>query len=131
MSHIQAQSRVDAIYKQIDSGISSGTLSVISLNGTSADTKQSITVIDNRTGNKYDIPIKDNTINAPPFLKMTKGGVKGLRLYDPGFMNKRKPKPKMGQNLVCGNKYFLLVPALPCPAPRYTGFVCTHTTHIP
>lgn len=41
-----------------------------------------LTVIDNRTGQNLVIPIKNNTIEATVFAKL-----KGLKTYDPGFMN--------------------------------------------
>eukprot|EP00457_Paulinella_chromatophora_P004739 gb/GEZN01004752.1/.p1 GENE.gb/GEZN01004752.1/~~gb/GEZN01004752.1/.p1 ORF type:complete len:461 (-),score=68.96 gb/GEZN01004752.1/:501-1883(-) len=43
------------------------------------DKKQSVTVTDNRTGETYEIAIKNGTLDAQLF--------KGLRLYDPGLMN--------------------------------------------
>ncbi len=47
-----------------------------------------LTIIDNRTGNQYDIPIIDGTIRATD-LKQIKAGADagGLATYDPAFMN--------------------------------------------
>jgi len=42
---------------------------------------QSLTIVDNRTGKKIDLPIQNNTVVATKFLDF------GLKLYDPGFMN--------------------------------------------
>eukprot|EP00252_Welwitschia_mirabilis_P013522 TRINITY_DN2973_c0_g1_i5.p1 TRINITY_DN2973_c0_g1~~TRINITY_DN2973_c0_g1_i5.p1 ORF type:complete len:410 (+),score=68.81 TRINITY_DN2973_c0_g1_i5:331-1560(+) len=49
----------------------------------------SLTVIDNRTGKKLQIPISEGgTIKATEFKKLTTGGNdKGLKLYDPGYLN--------------------------------------------
>jgi len=57
--------------------------------------EESLTVIDNRTGQTFKIPVKDNSINATAFKQMkaapgsreedeTEGG---LRVYDPSFQN--------------------------------------------
>src|SRR5438309_7269475 len=47
-----------------------------------------LTIIDNRTGQKYDIPITDGTIRAMD-LRQIKAGADdfGLMTYDPAFMN--------------------------------------------
>jgi len=47
---------------------------------TSAEKKESLTVIDNRTGKRYEIPVKHNTIDASKF------GQSNLKVYDPGYM---------------------------------------------
>lgn len=46
-----------------------------------------ITVIDNRTGKKFDMKLKNGTIPAPEFFKIRAPGVPGIRLYDPALMN--------------------------------------------
>ena len=48
----------------------------------------SLTVIDNRTGKKYELPIQDGTIRAMD-LRQIKAGADdfGLMTYDPAFMN--------------------------------------------
>jgi len=74
----------------IHTGIQSNRFS-LSPNTCASDTvsgKQSLTIIDNRTGKKYEFPIKHSMIIAKQFLdiKDDKGG-NGLKLYDPGFMN--------------------------------------------
>jgi citrate synthase len=48
----------------------------------------SLTVIDNRTGKKYELPIQDGTIRAMD-LRQIKSGADdfGLMTYDPAFMN--------------------------------------------
>src|SRR6188508_698307 len=47
-----------------------------------------LTVVDNRTGKKYDLPIQDGTIRAMD-LRQIKAGPDdfGLMTYDPAFMN--------------------------------------------
>jgi citrate synthase len=49
---------------------------------------ESLTVIDNRTGKKYELPIQDGTIRAMD-LRQIKTGPEdfGLMTYDPAFMN--------------------------------------------
>ena len=46
-----------------------------------------LTIIDNRTGKKYDIPIKDGAIKATDLFQIKVGEDDGLVSYDPGFMN--------------------------------------------
>ena len=47
-----------------------------------------LTVIDNRTGKKYDIPIQDGAINATDLRQIRASEEdSGLVSYDPGFMN--------------------------------------------
>jgi hypothetical protein len=72
----------------IHTGIQSNRFS-LSPNTCASDTvsgKQSLTIIDNRTGKKYEFPIKHSMIIAKQFLdiKDDKGG-NGLKLYDPGI----------------------------------------------
>jgi citrate synthase len=53
--------------------------------GTSTDT---LTIIDNRTGKQYDVPIEDGTIRATELRKIkTDDDDFGLMTYDPAFMN--------------------------------------------
>lgn len=58
--------------------------------------RQSLTVVDNRTNKVYEIPIKNNSIQATDFkkIKAESGSDRkedeteqGLRLYDPAYMN--------------------------------------------
>ena len=50
--------------------------------------KNTLTVIDNRTGKQYEIPIQDNTVRALD-LRQIKTGAEdfGLMTYDPAYMN--------------------------------------------
>ena len=52
------------------------------------DGNDSLTVIDNRTGTTYQIPIVDGTVHAPDFrqIKAHEGDF-GLMVYDPAFTN--------------------------------------------
>ncbi|GAA97939.1 uncharacterized protein L969DRAFT_52420 [Mixia osmundae IAM 14324] len=63
-----------------------------------AGQEQSLTVVDNRTGKKYEVPIKNNAIQATAFKQMkapfltgerkeNETDTAGLRVFDPGFMN--------------------------------------------
>src|SRR3954471_17797535 len=47
-----------------------------------------LTIVDNRTGKKYDLPVRDGTIRAMD-LRQIKNGPDdfGLMTYDPAFMN--------------------------------------------
>jgi citrate synthase len=57
--------------------------------GASAAAPQdSLSVVDNRTGQQYQIPIEDGTIRATELRKIKTGGDDfGLMTYDPAFMN--------------------------------------------
>ncbi|KAK8086827.1 hypothetical protein PG994_001801 [Apiospora phragmitis] len=60
-------------------------------------TRQSLTVVDNRTGKTYEVPIKDNSVLATDFKKISaQPGPndrkedetdQGLRVFDPAYMN--------------------------------------------
>jgi citrate synthase len=49
---------------------------------------ETLTIIDNRTGKKYEIPIRDSAINAADLrqIKVSEGEF-GMLSYDPGFVN--------------------------------------------
>ena len=49
---------------------------------------ETVTIIDNRTGKKYEIPIRDGAINATDLrqIRVSEDDL-GLVSYDPGFMN--------------------------------------------
>src|SRR4029078_10824777 len=46
-----------------------------------------LTVIDNRTGKKYDIPIQNGAIKAADLFQIRVSEDDGLVSYDPGFVN--------------------------------------------
>jgi citrate synthase len=53
-----------------------------------APSQSSLTVTDNRTGKRYEIPIKDGTVHATDFRAIkTSADDFGLMTYDPAFMN--------------------------------------------
>lgn len=49
--------------------------------------KQSITVVDNRTGKSFELPITHDTIKASDLNKIKGDGFAGLRSYDPAYFN--------------------------------------------
>jgi len=50
--------------------------------------KETLTIVDNRTGKSYEIPIRHNTIDAQKLNQIkAKPNLPGLRSYDPGYMN--------------------------------------------
>merc|ERR1719499_2973431 len=50
--------------------------------------KDSVSVVDNRTGKKYELPISNNTIKAKDLSQIKLPGARiGLRAYDPGYTN--------------------------------------------
>jgi len=50
--------------------------------------RDSLTVVDNRTGRSYELPIVDGTVRAVDLRQMKgPGGESGLMSYDPGFAN--------------------------------------------
>ncbi len=46
-----------------------------------------LTIIDNRTGKKYDIPVQNGAIKATDLFQIKVSDDDGLVSYDPGFMN--------------------------------------------
>src|SRR5438132_8011128 len=47
-----------------------------------------LTIVDNRTGKQYDLPIQDGTIRAMDLRQIKTGSDDfGLMTYDPAFMN--------------------------------------------
>src|SRR5215475_4515160 len=48
---------------------------------------ETLTIIDNRTGKKYEIPIQNGTIKATDLYQIKVTEDDGLVSYDPGFMN--------------------------------------------
>jgi citrate synthase len=48
---------------------------------------ETLTIIDNRTGKKYEIPIKNGAIKATDLFQIKVADDDGLISYDPGFMN--------------------------------------------
>ncbi|XP_072995540.1 citrate synthase, glyoxysomal-like [Typha latifolia] len=59
------------------------------ITGSPADLAGSLTVVDWRTGKKYEIKVSDEgTVRATDLKKITTGkNDKGLKLYDPGYLN--------------------------------------------
>lgn len=50
--------------------------------------KESLTVIDNRTGQRYELPINEGAVRALEFRKIKKDeGDFGVMVYDPSFLN--------------------------------------------
>ena len=49
--------------------------------------KDSLSVVDNRTGEKYELPIKDGAINATDLGKIKSPSGAVTRSYDPAYMN--------------------------------------------
>jgi len=57
---------------------------------------ESLTIIDNRTGKKYDIPVEHGTINAMDLRQIkASDGDFGLMSYDPAFTNTASCKSKI------------------------------------
>jgi citrate synthase len=48
---------------------------------------ETLTIIDNRTGKKYDIPITNGAIKATDLFQIKVNEDEGIVSYDPGFMN--------------------------------------------
>jgi citrate synthase len=48
---------------------------------------ETLTIIDNRTGKKYEVPIRNGAIKATDLFQIRVGEDDGLVSYDPGFMN--------------------------------------------
>lgn len=69
---------------------------MVTVNTSKGAARPSLTVVDNRTGKTYEIPIKNNSIPATDFkkIKAQPNGDRpedeteqGLRVYDPAYMN--------------------------------------------
>jgi citrate synthase len=56
--------------------------------GGAGEARDSLTVVDNRTGQAYDVPIEDGTVRATAFrqIKVSEADF-GLMTYDPAYMN--------------------------------------------
>lgn len=52
-----------------------------------AGSKASLSVVDNRTGKSYELPIKDGAINATDLSKIKSPAGAVTRSYDPAYMN--------------------------------------------
>jgi citrate synthase len=50
-------------------------------------TKDSLSVVDNRTGKKYELPITDGAINATDLAKIKSPAGAVTRSFDPAYMN--------------------------------------------
>jgi citrate synthase len=48
---------------------------------------ETLTIIDNRTGKRYEVPIKNGAIKATDLFQIRVGEDDGIVSYDPGFMN--------------------------------------------
>ena len=48
---------------------------------------ETLTIIDNRTGKRYEIPIRDGAIKATDLFQIKVNDDEGLVSYDPGFVN--------------------------------------------
>ncbi|MCO5607675.1 hypothetical protein L7F22_061873 [Adiantum nelumboides] len=60
----------------------------LSVSGEEADHKRLLTVVDNRTGKQYQLPISEGrTIKAADFKQIKADDGTGLKLYDPGYLN--------------------------------------------
>jgi len=55
--------------------------------GTPAAKKDTLSVVDNRTGKTYELAIKDGSINATDLSKIKSESGAVLRSYDPAYMN--------------------------------------------
>src|SRR5437879_11193570 len=72
----------------------------------------SLTIVDNRTGKKYDLPIQDNTIRAMELrqIKVAPDDF-GLMTYDPAFMNTANCRSSI--TFIDGDKGILLYRGYP------------------
>src|SRR4029077_18837807 len=73
---------------------------------------ETLTVTDNRTGKKYDLPIQDGTIRAMDLRQIKTGPDDfGLMTYDPAFMNTANCKSRI--TYIDGDKGVLLYRGYP------------------
>lgn len=71
---------------------------------------ETLTIIDNRTGKKYELPIRDGAIKATDLFQIKVTDDDGLVSYDPGFMNTASCQSKI--TFIDGDKGIL----------RYRGY---------
>src|SRR5688572_4164612 len=71
---------------------------------------ETLTIIDNRTGKKYELPIRDGAIKATDLFQIKVTDDDGLVTYDPGFMNTASCQSKI--TFIDGDKGIL----------RYRGY---------
>ena len=71
---------------------------------------ETLTIIDNRTGKKYELPIRDGAIKATDLFQIKVADDEGLVTYDPGFMNTASCQSKI--TFIDGDKGIL----------RYRGY---------
>ena len=72
---------------------------------------ETLTIVDNRTGKSYEIPIENGTVRATDLRKIRTGSEDfGLMAYDPGFMNTAACKSRI--TFIDGDKGIL----------RYRGY---------
>jgi citrate synthase len=71
---------------------------------------ETLTIIDNRTGKKYELPIRDGAIKAADLFQIKVTDDDGLVSYDPGFMNTASCQSKI--TFIDGDKGIL----------RYRGY---------
>ncbi len=96
-SRAVARGRLAVLSAHLTASVESSDAVVLETCGVSAQSfvapppnlKGSLTVIDDRTGKKYQFPIsEEGSLKATDFKKITTGNNdKGLKLYDPGYLN--------------------------------------------
>lgn len=83
---------------------------------------ETLTIIDNRTGKQYEIPIRNGAIKATDLFQIKVNGDDGLVSYDPGFMNTASCQSKI--TFIDGDKGIL----------RYRGYpieqLAEHSTYL-
>jgi citrate synthase len=83
---------------------------------------ETLTIIDNRTGKQYEIPIRNGAIKATDLFQIKLNGDEGLVSYDPGFMNTASCQSKI--TYIDGDKGIL----------RYRGYpieqLAEHSTYL-
>src|SRR5436305_15350420 len=71
-----------------------------------------ISIVDNRTGKKYELPVQDGTIRAMDLRQIkTSADDFGLMTYDPAFMNTANCRSAI--TYIDGDKGLLLYPGYP------------------
>src|SRR5499426_1827113 len=73
--------------------------------------KDTLTIIDNRTGKQYEIPIEHNAIRASDLKQIAVTPGQGLLSYDPAFLNTAACKSKI--TFIDGDKGILMYRGYP------------------
>ncbi|KAH7533763.1 hypothetical protein FEM48_Zijuj04G0166200 [Ziziphus jujuba var. spinosa] len=88
-AHLAAAASIEADEDDLSSTLQPHCVSAQTFVPPPPDLRGSLTIVDDRTGKKYQVQVSEGgTVKATDLKKITTGKVdKGLKLYDPGYLN--------------------------------------------